>query len=200
LYSEYGNKSLKPESSVTYELGLQTQSGDKKMSLRFAGFKRDIKNLIVFYTSPSYVSNYINRDQQNDYGFEVESSIQLGNIGTWSNNLTFIEGRGIQNNVRVNNLYRRPKFTLNSALTLQPVKNLTIIPAFHYVGTRLKGQYDIGPAEQPAYYTLDFFAGYDLKKVRLFADFRNLTDQQYFEIVGYNSKRFNMMAGISINL
>ncbi|WP_163596152.1 TonB-dependent receptor domain-containing protein, partial [Klebsiella pneumoniae] len=50
LYSEYGNKGLKPERSVTYELGVQTQSANKKQSIRFAAFKRDTKNLIIFYT------------------------------------------------------------------------------------------------------------------------------------------------------
>lgn len=201
LYSPYGNKDLKPESSVTYELGLQTQSADKKIALRFAGFKRETKNLIIFYTNPStYASNYLNRDEQHDYGFEVESNMQLGNFGTWSNNLTFFEGEGRQKGVAIKNLYRRPGFTFNSVVTLQPVKSLTLIPAFKYVGSRLKGPYDLGVAEQPAYYTLDLFTAYNLKKIRVFVDLHNITNQQYFDIVGYNSKRFNMMTGVSVNL
>jgi vitamin B12 transporter len=100
----------------------------------------------------------------------------------------------------VSNLYRRPKFIFNSRLILQPLKSLTIIPSFKYVGSRLKGPYDIGPKEQPAYYTIDFFTGYDLNKhIRLFVDFHNVTNQEYFDVVGYNSKRFNMLAGININ-
>ena len=202
LYSDYGNKNLKPESSTTYELGLQTQSTDRKMSIRFVAFKRDIKNLIIFYTAPvTYASQYINRDQQHDYGFEVESSIQLSTFGSWNNNFSFVDGQGVQNTIKTNNLYRRPKFTFNSALTLHPCTSLTIIPSFRYVGARLKGQYDAGPAEQPHYYTIDLFTGYTVnKQVRLFLDLRNITDQQYFDIVGYNSKRFNMMAGITIRL
>jgi vitamin B12 transporter len=201
LYSLYGNKALKPESSVTYELGLQTQTADKKIALRFAGFKREIKDLIVFYTDPvTYASHYINRDEQHDYGIEVESNIVLGNAGAWTNNLSFVDGEGRQNGVAVKNLYRRPKFAFNSALTLQPVKGLTLIPAFKYVGSRVKGPYDLGSAEQPAYYILDLFTAYDLKKIRLFVDLHNITDQQYFDIVGYNNKRFNLMAGVSVNL
>lgn len=201
LYSPYGNKGLKPESSVTYELGLQTQSADKKIVLRFAGFKRKTKNLIIFYTHPAtYASEYLNRDEQHDYGFEVESDISVGNIGAWSNNLTFVEGKGKQNGEKINNLYRRPKFSFNSTISLHPVKSVTLIPAFRYVGSRLKGPYDSGFDEQPAYYTLDLFTAYDLKKLRLFVDLHNITDQQYFDIVGYNSKRFNLMAGASINL
>ena len=202
LYSDYGNKNLKPESSTTYELGLQTQSSDRKMTFRFAAFKRDINNLIIFYTAPfTYVSQYINRDQQHDYGFEVESTIQLASFGRWSNNFSFVDGQGNQNNVKTDNLYRRPKFTFNSALTLQPCASLTIIPSFKYVGARLKGPYDAGTAEQPHYYTIDLYTGYAISKAaRIFIDLRNITDQQYFDIVGYNSKRFNMMAGVSFKL
>ncbi|MBA4168416.1 MAG: TonB-dependent receptor, partial [Chitinophagaceae bacterium] len=201
LYSSYGNKGLKPESSVSYELGLQTQSDDKKITLRFTGFKRDIRNLIIFYTNPStYASQYLNRDEQHDYGFEVENNIAVGTQGAWINNLSFVEGEGKQNGEKITNLYRRPKFSFNSTVNLHPVKGFTVVPAFRYVGSRMKGPYDLGPTEQPAYYTLDLFTAYDLKKLRLFVDLHNLTDQQYFDIVGYNSKRFNMMTGISVNL
>lgn len=201
LYSEYGNKNLKPEKSVTYEIGVQTQSRDKKQTLRFAAFKRDIKNLIIFYTDPSFFSQYVNRNEQHDYGFEVESNTQLASFGSWSNNFSFIDGQGVENGKRVDNLYRRPKFVFNSAITIQPIAPLTVIPSFKYVGSRLKGQYDAGPAEQPHYYTIDFYAGYALsKKIKLFLDLRNITDQQYFDVVGYNSKRFNMMAGFNVKL
>ena len=194
LYSEYGNKDLRPERSITYEIGLQTASEDEKISLRLVAFKRDSKNLIAFGAA-----NYINRDEQNDYGFEVESRIALSEWGTWINNLAFIDGRGIENNVKVQNLYRRPNFTLNSSLTLSPVSKLVLIPSFRYVGSRLKNPFDFGPGEQPHYYTIDFFTSYSIKKIKLFVDLKNITDQQYFDIVGYNSKRFNMMAGLSFN-
>ncbi len=50
----------------------------------------------------------------------------------------------------------------------------------------------------PQYYTLDLYVAYQLKKkFRLFTDFRNITDQQYFDVPGYNSRRFNLMAGVA---
>ena len=170
--------------------------------MRVVGFKRDITNLIIFYTDPTtYNSQYINRDKQNDYGFEVETKVQLANFGSWSNNFTYVDGQGTQNGEKSNNLYRRPNFVLNSILTIKPCKALTITPAFKYVGTRLKGFYDAGPTVQPSYYTLDCYLGYQFtKKANFFVDFHNITNQQYFDIVGYNSKVFNMMAGLNIQL
>jgi len=202
LYSGYGNKDLHPESSTTFEAALQTQLIDKKLSLRLVAFKRDIKNLIIFYTDTlTYGSKYVNRDKQNDYGFEIESNIQLSKFGNWSNNFSFVNGKGTEDKIKVSNLYRRPKFVVNSVLTLELLKVLTIMPSFKNVGSRLKGPYDAGPDKQPAYHTLDFFIAYEvIKNVRVFADLHNITAQRYFDIPGYNSKRFNMMAGAAIKL
>jgi len=199
LYSEYGNKSLKPEQSTTYEMGLQTTSANKKLNLRLVGFKRDITNLITFYTDANYNSFYINQDKQNDYGFEIESSVQLAKFGKWINNYSFVDGEGTVSNVKVNNLYRRPNFVANSILSLVPYRGVTLMPSFKYVGKRLNGQYDAGATQQPAYYTIDCYVGYQLlRKTNIFLDLHNLTKQQYFEIVGYNSKGYNMMAGFNI--
>jgi vitamin B12 transporter len=177
---------------------VQTFSNNNRNSFRAVAFKRDIKDLIIFYTDANWNSYYINRDKQNDYGFEVESNTAIGKYGSWVNNLTYVDGEGKNNNVKVKNLYRRPNFTFNSVLTIVPVKALTLMPSFRFVGTRLKGQYDAGPAQMPQYYTIDFYAGYQVKKaIRLFADFRNITNQKYFDIVGYNSRGSNFMIGVN---
>lgn len=201
LYSEAGNKNLKPEKSTNYELGVQVFSNDKKNSFRVLGFKRDINDLIVYYTIPeTYAGIYSNRDKQRDYGFEFESNIATGKIGNWINNLTYVDGTGENDNVKIKNLFRRPNFTFNSTLTVQPVKGLTIAPSFRFVGTRLKGQYDAGPDLMPQYYTIDFYAACNvIKQGRLFVDLRNITNQLYFDVPGYNSRRFNFMAGVSVD-
>jgi vitamin B12 transporter len=198
LYSEYGRKDLKPEKSNNYEVGVQAFTNEKKNSFRVVAFKRDIKDLIIYFTDASFNSYYINRDKQNDYGFEIESNIAVGKIGNWVNNITYVDGEGKNDGIKVKNLFRRPNFSLNSVLTVQPVTGLTIAPSFRFVGTRLKGTYDAGPEEMPQYYTLDLYTSYEFaKKVRAFVDLRNITDQRYFDVVGYNSRRFNLMFGVS---
>ncbi|PWU04444.1 MAG: hypothetical protein C5B52_01540 [Bacteroidetes bacterium] len=199
LYSEYGNKKLNPENSTTYEFGLQIQNEKKSAYIRLVGFKRDIKNLIIFYSDPvTYASYYINRDKQNDYGVELESELAFGKKLKWTNNVGYVDGKGTQDDVKISNLYRRPKFTWNSSLNINLSEKFVVIPSVRVIGSRLKGPYDIGPEKQPSYYTLDCFAAYDCKKdIRLFLDLRNITNQEYFDIVGYDSKQFNLMAGIN---
>jgi vitamin B12 transporter len=197
---EYGNPGLQPEKSNNYEIGVQTLSNDKKNSLRLVAFKRDIKDVIVFYTDFStYESEYLNRDEQHDYGFEIENSFSIGKIGQWVTNLAYVDGDGETDNIKVKNLYRRPNFTFNSSLSLEPVKGLTLMPNFRFVGTRIKGEYDGGPKVMPQYYTIDFYAAYNFKKqVKVFADLRNITDQAYFDIPGYNSRKANYTMGLSV--
>ncbi len=199
LFSEYGNKELQPEESNNYEAGVQSLSNNKKNSLRIVGFKRDIRQLLIFYTDPvTYASNYINRDKQNDYGFELESTMAIGKIGNWVNNVTYVDGEGITDNVKVKNFYRRPNFTFYSTLTLQPLKQLTLMPAFRFVGSRLKGEFDAGPAAMPPFYTVDMYAAWQFnKQLRSFVDMRNITNQQFFDVSGYNSRGANFTIGVS---
>ncbi len=200
LYSEYGNHNLEPEKSITYEIGMQTES-DNRSTFRIAAFKRDISHLIVFFTDPNtFASVYINRDRQHDFGFELESNMVLGSRASWNNNFSYVDGEGNEDGVKVKNLYRRPNFILNSRLNIHPVSKLLLAPVFKFVGTRPKGTFDVGEDPMASYYTVGLFVSYEIRSIRIFADLQNLTNQQYFDIYGYNSKRFNLMAGLSIAL
>ena len=51
------------------------------------------------------------------------------------------------------------------------------------------------------YYTVDLYAEYRIfEHVRAFVDFKNITDQEYFEILGYNTRGVNFMGGVRVNL
>lgn len=199
LFSEFGNKELKPESSTTYELGAQGDLKNGSM-IRIAGFIRNTKDLIIFYTDPiTFSSKYVNQDTQHDYGLELEANLRLDRSFYWINNISYVDGQGKEGTVKTYNLYRRPKFILNSRLNWQATPKLMLAPALRYVGTRQAGVYDIGPGTMPSYYNLDFFSSYQLKLVRVFANLQNITNQQYFDIYGYNCKRFNMIVGVELN-
>jgi len=202
LYSEAGNRDLKPEKSMNYEIGVQALSSDKNSSIRLVGFKRDIKDLITYYSDPvTYASQYINRDQQNDYGVELESNLKIAKLGHWINNITYIEGEGENDGVKVKNLYRRPKLAWNSAVELNLVKSFKLTPSVRVVGKRTPGTYDVGPDPMKSYYTLNCNLAYTLvSKVKLFADFSNITNQKYFDAYGYNTRGFNLLAGVNLSL
>jgi vitamin B12 transporter len=71
LFSEYGNKDLKPEAATTFEGGLQYFSRGNKLTGRLVGFRRNLKDAIAF------TSGYVNQDKQKDNGIELEAAYTI---------------------------------------------------------------------------------------------------------------------------
>ena len=202
LYSEYGNTDLKPENTLSYEAGVQYFNEKVKASI--TGFKRDGKDVFLFYTDPvTYAGKYLNGDKQNDYGIEAEAAFQLNKKISASLNYTFVDGKiTTQNNGKDSsyfNLYKRPKNTLNLRVNYQPVQDLTMTVSLRAVGKSFEPVYMSKPYELKGYYTVGFYAGYSFNKtVSLFADLQNISDQEYFVTRGYNSKGFNVYGGVKL--
>ena len=206
LFSPYGNKTLNPEQSVSSEFGFQVFSKNKKSNLRALYFDRSIKNVFYFESLNKYpYGRYINFDKQHDYGFELEGKAQFGKINLWGN-MTILEGaittKSSGRDTTYNNLFRRPKNLLNLGMGYQVLDNLYVSANIRSVGKRAdrffnNATYDTESTILAAYTTLDFYAEYKFsKKVKAYTDFKNLTDVQYFDVYGYNTRRFNFMAGI----
>ena len=202
LYSEYGNKDLKPEETQSYEAGIEFTSN--KIQSRIVYFKRDIKDVISFYTDPNtYASYYINADKQNDNGIEAEASFNPIKSINISANYTYVDG-----NIKTNsagkdtgyfNLYRRPRNVFNASASWQT--NMFMLSAkLHTTSYYYEAVYASSPEKFNGWYTIDIYAEYKpVKDLSIFADARNITNQRYFELPGYNSKRFNIMAGLRFN-
>lgn len=205
LYSQYGNRDLKPEQSVNYEAGLQYYSNN--VNARVMGFARDIRDVLYFYTNPiTYASKYINADKQKDYGIETEATINFSSSFSASANYTYVNGKIATEDFKGKdtsyfNLYKRPKNVLNVSLNYQIIKALFISTQIKTVSKAFEPQY-MGPNyELKGYYTLGFYGQYLFNKhFSLFADFQNVTNQKYFVTRGYTTKGFNMNAGVKMKL
>ena len=205
LYSEFGNKKLKPEVTTSLEAGAQYVSG--KINARVTGFIRDGKDVFYFYTDPvTYAGKYINADQQKDFGIETEATIQFNSKLSSSLNYTYVDGKISTTNTSEKdtsyfNLYKRPKNILNLSLNYQVTKDLFFSAHLKTASKAFEPQYNGPSYELKGYYTLGFYGQYRFNKLfRIFADFENITDQKYFETRGFTSKGFNMNAGAKINL
>jgi vitamin B12 transporter len=68
------------------------------------------------------------------------------------------------------------------------------------VSRRSEFSYGNPPIEMPAYYVWNLYSTYNItKNIKAFVDFKNITDEKYSEVRGYNSRRFNFMAGVNLN-
>lgn len=203
LYSEYGNKNLKPEISANYEAGVQYFSD--KINARVAGFVRDIKDVFYFYSDPATFQNkYINADKQHDFGIETEATIHFSDAISGSANYTFVDGaistkNGSDKDTSYFNLYKRPKNVLNFSLNYQPAKNIYLSTALKVVSKAFEPRYMNTPYELKGYYTVGFYGQYKFNKnITAFADLQNITDQKYFVTRGFTTKGFNVNGGVKV--
>jgi vitamin B12 transporter len=197
LYSEYGNKDLKPETTTSYELGAQYFSD--KMNARITGFIRDGKDVFL------WSGKYINGDQQHDYGIETEATVHFTDDLIASANYTFVNGAITTNSSGKDtsffNLYKRPKNILNISLNYQITKKLFVSSNLKTVSKAFEPQSSATPYELKGYYTLGFYGQYQFnKKFTIFADLQNITCQTYFVTRGFTTKGFNINGGVRVKL
>jgi vitamin B12 transporter len=212
LYDAFaGNKDLDPEKSNTVEGGVSFYFTDHFKS-RITLFNRTTKNAIQYIiTDPAtFASQYRNVSNQKNSGVETEINYE---DEKWNVALNYTLTRGkitsefsetgskLREDTTFNNLYRVPKHAANAVLFYNITPKINIGTVIRIVGNRLEPVYGAAPITLDDYYTIDFSGSYSINpKMRLFADFKNITDQKYFDVSGYNSRRFNFNAGLSVNL
>lgn len=202
LYSEFGNKKLKPELTTSYEAGAEF-SGEK-IKARVTAFERDGKNVFYFYTDPvTYAGKYINADRQHDYGIETKAAYNFSSKLSASFNYTYSDGKilttnGDSKDTSYFNLYKRPKNIFNIFLKYQPTKDIFLSANFKSASKAFEPQY-MGPDYVlKGYYTIGMYGEYKLSKTfKIFADLENITDQKYFVTRGFTTKGFNFNAGVN---
>lgn len=203
VFSEYHFPAgeLNPEKSFSLEGGIQYYKNN--VNLRAVFFMRNIKDNIVFVNSnnPPY-GYYANADEQKDKGLELEASIDFGKV-TLNANYVNLDGKIETTNGAKDtsffNLYRRPRQTINLNVSIELCKNWNMNIAVQSISKRYEAVYASAPIEMPAYYVWNLYSTYNItKNIKAFVDLKNITDEKYSEVKGYNSRRFNFMAGVNL--
>lgn len=202
LYSSYGDAALQPERSTTYEAGAQFTKN--MLTTRVVYFQRRIKDGIDF----DYINyKYFNAAKQTVNGVEFEANVKPVNALTLAINYTYIDpkdqiqSRETFKDTTYHYLLRRAKHNVNLTAGYQFDNGLYISVSGKYVGKR----YDVGEYQMPDvalndYFLLGAYAEFKFPQyVKLFADARNITDNQFFDIYGYNSIPFMINGGIILN-
>ncbi len=208
LFSEFGNKELEPETSVNIEGGLQVFSKDARANLRATWFNRKISDVMAFYVDPvSFRAMYINQDQQDDHGIEVDAGfrisekLQLKAFYAWVDGEITTKTNG--KDTSYYNLIRRPKSSFSLHAGSQLTSRLYISTLLQAIGKSKDIYYPpftFAPAEIELddYVLLHFYMeyGFHKNKLKAFADIRNLTGKTYSEVHGYTTPGFNWYVGL----
>ncbi|UEG51035.1 TonB-dependent receptor [Ferruginibacter lapsinanis] len=203
LYGQYGsNPDLKPETSQTYEGGVQASFKD--FDVRGTYFSRKIKNVIT--TDAFY--NYVNLNKQDDHGVEIEATIKVDKKIQAKLFYAFVDGevtttKGGKDTTYFN-LVKRPKHSIGATITYQITPRLFVSTNMYNYGKRTDNYFDMmtytsSVVELKSYFLWNAYASFDIlpKKLKLFVDAKNLLNKDYYEVYGYASQGFNITGGIS---
>ena len=212
LYQLYdanvGTRTLRPETSLTGEAGLQASSGEGRWTGRMVVFAREIRNGIDF----DYVAyRYFNYNRQRAFGGEVETSYRKDGLNL-SANYSYVRGRVntmnfeydpatwgyvAKGDTTYDNLFRRPRHSVNLTAGYRITERLYLQSSLRAVGKRLEPRFMDAPLDLKAYATVDFHASYRLVGgFHLFADLGNVFGRRYFDVAGFNTRRRFVMAGL----
>lgn len=204
VYAEYRNPytELDPEKSISFEGGVQYSKDN--VNLRAVYFIRNVKDNIEFFSAgpPNYESYYINADEQKDKGIELEANLRFGKVSldaNYTNQDGYLSTTINNRDTSYFNQYRRPNQSINLNIGIDVCKNWFVNFGVQSIGKRFEAVYASAPVEMPAYYTWNLSSSYTIRKnIKVFADLKNITGEKYFEVRGYNSRRFNLMAGVHL--
>ncbi|MEO8582472.1 MAG: TonB-dependent receptor [Flavitalea sp.] len=206
-----GNKYLKPEESFNAEFGAQWYVS-KNFNARAVYFYRNTKDAIEYViTDPTFfTSQYRNVSRKKANGIELELAY---NTARWnlSANYTHTHGRlkskydgtgmPVLKDTVIDNVYRIPNDVVNVSAGVNLTSKLYAGANVRVAAKRLEPVYGGAPVALASYYSADVYGEYKLcKSFKLFADFRNVTNQHYFEVLGYNTRGFNFTGGARVSL
>ena len=212
LYSEYGNRKLKPEASLNTELGVQYFSKNNQFNARVVYYNRTIKDVMFFYfNSTTFQAQYINQDKQKDNGLELEAAyIGVKNLSL-KGFFNFVDGNistktGAGEDTTFFNLLRRPKTSFGLNIGYQVTKQLYVSTNIAAFGKREDAYFD-NTTFTTKYVTLQNYAllnlytqySFNKNKVTVFVDVRNILDSDYIEVSGYNALGTTFFGGVRFN-
>jgi vitamin B12 transporter len=211
LYSEYGNKALKPEVALTTEVGFTHYFDNKKLKLQSVLFNRRIKDAMFFFFNPAtFEAQYINQDEQNDWGVEFEMQYQICDNFSVKTFYTYTEGTRTSKDASGKEvidfktaLLRRPAHIVGINLAYQITPKLFVSSNLQWFGQRKDIDFRTFPSTTAtigSYALVDIYTEYKAAKyASIFINARNIGNTNYTEVLGYNTLGFNMYGGVRFN-
>jgi vitamin B12 transporter len=206
LYSNYGNVSLRPEQSNSWDVGIEQHAWDGRVVLSATYFQYDSRDLIDFFdcTTPSPLcakepfGYYANIARAAAHGVELQAAVKVTGEFSLAGNYTFTdtEDRSAGSATFGNELPRRPKDMGNLSANYR-FATLTTTVAARYAGPSFD---DAGNLIRLGGYVLaDLRVSYALRDaVELYARVENLADKHYETAYEYGTLGRSAYAGVRL--
>lgn len=192
IYHTYGNTNLKPEESVSYEIGLDHQF-TSTLSSSFSIYKTDLKNLIASSSSYDAATNTTTRTYENIN----KAQFTGGEFGLkWKQDDLFISTEyayvKTENKKTGLEIAYRPKETLNLTTGLE--NQIYGISASVIARSNVNAANSENPPKVPGYVTIDLNMYWNINpNIRIFTNIQNIGDVEYKTV--YNSSNWYINGG-----
>ena len=218
LYSEYGNATLRPENSTSYDVGIAYGTRLSPFYASITAFQRDSENLIGFIGCPVQAGICMNRPfgtydnvaQARSRGVEVEAGASPVDRLTIRGAYAFIDAtnRSAADPNFGNELARRPRHAGTLSVDWAPAPDTDGVPVLggdlRIVGDAFDDAGNLVPLDN--YAVIDLRVSVPLgmiageRQVEVFGRVENLLDETYQTAAGYNQAPRGIFAGVRVGL
>jgi vitamin B12 transporter len=191
----FSNPSLKPESALGWEAGVEQPFFDGRLTPSATYFHNDINNYILSL-APNFLPE--NVGSVTTEGVDIDIAAKPTDELKLDLNYTYLTA---ENNTEDIRLVRRPRNSLNFTAIYTPIKPLTLTLG----GSWVVGREDIDPVtfaqeDAPDYFTLRASATYTINKnVTVWMRGENLTNEHYEPVLGYPALGVGGYGGIKVS-
>lgn len=190
LFSEYGDKDLRPERSIGFDFGIEENLLNDRLFFGVTIFSNKYDSLIEFDNT---AFKYKNISKARSKGFELSPRLRPIpelNVGA---NYTYTVAL---NSETGDTLLRRPKHKLSGEISYRFFKRVDVGLNGVYVGKR----YDYPHVKLNSYSLINLFLAIDItSNIKIFGRLNNLLNEEYEEIDGYGTAGISGSGGIKLS-
>jgi vitamin B12 transporter len=192
-YPFSGNPNLRPERSVSYEVGAERYVGGANGRAEVSLFWNDLKDLIVYDFNQQLNLN-VGRARTRGVELGWRQAV-LPNLAVDAN-YTYLDALNLVTDER---LVRRPRHAAGLGVSWRPLPALEVYPRLVYVGSRPDVSEAVGPVTDPAHLTMDFTGRWQATEILApYVRLTNAFNHAYDEAAGYPNPGRLVAGGLDV--
>jgi vitamin B12 transporter len=196
FFPGFSNPDLRPETSTSWEAGVDQALWKNRIRLGATYFKNSFDDLIQFVFAGG-VFRPVNVGEAETQGVELTAAFDVLDQLSLTGNYTYVNAQDLTAHTE---LRRVPHNVLNFGINWSPLPSLTVYTQANVVSSQFEGT---GFPRNPGYYRIDVGGVYQIIPKRgmfpsldFLARINNVTDQQYSEVLGFQALGINALVGL----
>ena len=203
LYSDYGNSTLAPETSTSFDAGVTQVLVEGKLEVGATVFRRDSKNLINFIGCPVSTGictdrpfgTYDNVDRARAQGLEFTLIARPVEALTWSLNYSLIDAEDRDTGLK---LIRRPEQSVNASIDYDWTFGLQTGATITHVGSHFEDLANTNKVE--GYVLVDVRAAVPVTgNIELYGRVDNVFNEKYETVFNFGTPGRSAFAGVRLS-